>query len=98
MGIPQNRKGFSGWKLTKRPQDTQDLNLFQSGFEKRKKSPTNFPDIGNSFKRGNKKKSNNYKNRMIDDLKVDVNMNNQEEDSPQRNSSLDNKINKQNIN
>ena len=35
---------------------------------------------------------------MIDDLKVDVNMNNQEEDSPQRNSSLDNKINKQNIN
>ena len=94
MGIPQNIKGFSGWKLTKRPQDTQDLNLFQSGFEKRKKSPTNFPDIGNSFKRGNKKKSNNYKNRMIDDLKVDVNMNNQEEDSPQRNSSLDNKINK----
>ena len=35
---------------------------------------------------------------MIDDLKVDVNMNNQEEDSPQRNSSLDNKIIKQNIN
>ena len=27
MNIPANRKGFSGWKLTKRPQDQDDVLL-----------------------------------------------------------------------
>jgi hypothetical protein len=41
--------------------------MFNSGLDqKRKKSPTNFPDIGNSFKRGNKKKYNNHKNKIVD--------------------------------
>jgi hypothetical protein len=38
MRVPQNRKGFSGWKLTKRPHEMQgessmpDLGLAGTGF------------------------------------------------------------------
>jgi hypothetical protein len=42
MRVPQNRKGFSGWKLTKRPQEMQgelslpDLGLSGTGFVENK--------------------------------------------------------------
>lgn len=42
MRVPQNRKGFSGWKLTKRPQELQgqgempDLGLAGTGFNENK--------------------------------------------------------------